>query len=611
MREEAGKLRGDPEPELSAWDYQMLVQHLPIATFIESLDHGTGHLTFLSPQIETLTGYPPQEFTSNAGFWKQIIHPDDLARFVAEVERTDLTGEPFSIEYRCIRRDGRIIWVRNEAVLVTGDGARGRFWQGYVIDITPQKELEARLAHEARHDPVTELPNRLYFDHILKQALEATAASATLIAALYLDLDNFKYINDSLGHHAGDELLVSVADRLQRAVRCDDTVARLGGDEFAVLLRHVQQPDDAVGAAERLLALLNEPLTIAGREVLVGGSVGVVLSDGSEGATDLLRWADIAMYRAKSLGKNQVVLFDPSMDIASERLDAEQQLRFAIEHEDFSVHYQPIVSLQTGQIIGLEALARWQHQFRGIVPPSEFIPLAEESGLIAPLNGIVLRQACRDVERWNRTNRASDPLRMSVNLSGHQLREGRLVDEVREALDAAGLDPACLILEIAESVVIDDGGETLETLERLVEIGVQLAVDDFGFGQSSLAQLRRFPVHHIKIDRQFMSGLGSDLHDTVIVSGVNAVAHGLNLTVIAEGIETAEQVIQLYELGCELGQGYFFSEPLPAAEITSLLDAPDWGTAITQSIITWLRDQAPGPAPALQISPSNKPLSAA
>jgi diguanylate cyclase (GGDEF)-like protein len=417
----------------------------------------------------------------------------------------------------------------------------------------------------AFHDTLTGLPNRaLLFDR-MEHALLRSNRHRRPVGVLFVDLDHFQLVNDSLGHDAGDVLLQRVAERLQLAIGAGDTLARFGGDEFVVLLEEPADASEALAVANKLAAVLRTPIDVEGRSMVVEVSIGVALSGpGRDRPADLLRDADLALYRAKTGGKGRSALFEPGLATAAvQRLDLENDLRRALESQEFCLYYQPIVDLATEELVGWEALVRWQHPERGLMPPGEFIPIAEETGLIAPLGQWVLEEACRQARLWQRQHHARQ-LTMSVNLSGRQFQRASLVHDVQRALANADLDPHALKLEITESVVMQDVEVASATLDALAALGVRVAIDDFGTGYSSLAYLKRFPIETLKIDRSFVSGIVDDPQDAAIVRSVIALASSLNLTVTAEGIETSAQRIRLTELGCELGQGYLFGRPLPA-----------------------------------------------
>jgi diguanylate cyclase (GGDEF)-like protein len=430
----------------------------------------------------------------------------------------------------------------------------------------------AELTRMAFHDSLTNLPNRTLLLDRLEHALLRSNRHHRPVAVLFIDLDNFKLVNDSLGHDAGDALLQRVADRLRGEMRAGDTLARFGGDEFVVLLEEPANAAEALTVADRLAIVLRAPIEVESRSMVVEVSIGVAMSGaGSDRPADLLRDADLALYRAKTGGKGRSALFEPGLATAAvQRMDLENDLRRALERQEFCLHYQPIIDLATDELVGWEALVRWQHPERGLVPPLEFIPIAEETGLIVPLGQWVLEEACRQGRLWQDQKDARG-LTMSVNLSGRQFQQPSLVNDVQQALANAGVDPHALKLEITESVVMQDVEVATATLDALAALGVRIAIDDFGTGYSSLAYLKRFPIETLKIDRSFVRGIVDDPQDAAIVRSVIALANALNLTVTAEGIETAAQRTRLMELGCDLGQGYLFGRPLPAEATNALL----------------------------------------
>jgi diguanylate cyclase (GGDEF)-like protein/PAS domain S-box-containing protein len=440
-------------------------------------------------------------------------------------------------------------------------------------EIAERRELEEQLTHQAFHDPLTGLPNRTLFLDRLDLALAQTEQRGGKIAVLFMDLDNFKVINDSLGHEVGDQVLLAVAERLENSLSAEETAARFGGDEFTVLLGDVASASDAVRVAERIEEVLRAPFYLEGRERFITTSIGIVLStSGSELPEVLLRYADVAMYQAKASGKARYAVFNLSMTAAAlERLELESDLRRALEREEFRLYYQPKVSLRSGEIVAMEALLRWEHTERGLVSPGQFIPVAEETDLIVPIGRWVLDEACRQARRWRDQFPDRPPLKVCVNLSAKQFQYHALVEEAAEILRKSGLDPASLDLEITESVVMKDAPSTLVTLQKLKDLGVNLAIDDFGTGYSSLSYLRRLPVGTLKIDRSFVENIGYDAKDEALLSGVIGIASGLGLYVVAEGVETAEQLARVKSLGCELAQGNYLSEPLPAKAMGELL----------------------------------------
>jgi diguanylate cyclase (GGDEF)-like protein len=442
------------------------------------------------------------------------------------------------------------------------------------VDIHDCKRTEDQLLHNALHDSLTDLPNRTLLMERLKLLLgRAKRYNGFHFAVLFLDLDRFKLVNDSLGHWVGDQLLVAIASRLNNLIRPTDLLSRLGGDEFVILLDDIENAQEAVQVASRILESLQTPFVLEGRDVFISTSIGIVLSasDYRDGA-ELLRDADIAMYRAKTQGKARYEIFNPVMhQEVLKRLHLESDLRQALKQRACVLHYQPIVSLSSGALTGFEALARWQHPQRGLVPPDEFIPIAEETGLIVPLGQWVLQEACRQLAQWQRQFAETPPLRMSVNLSVKQLQEPGLLACIDKALAQNSLSGASLTLEITESMLIDNAETVITLLHELRSRSVNIDIDDFGTGYSSLGYLRRLPIHALKIDRTFTYNLA--LHAD-IVKAIIALGHALGLGVIAEGIETLEQAALLQTLNCEYGQGYYLGRPLPPVEVEQWLSEP-------------------------------------
>ena len=424
--------------------------------------------------------------------------------------------------------------------------------------------------HEALHDSLTGLPNRSLFVDRLRHSVARAERTGTPVAVLFCDLDGFKTVNDSLGHRTGDRLLVSVAERLADCLRPADTIARLGGDEFAVLLEELREPGDAARAAQRLLESLEAPFELREREFFISASIGIAA--GTKEPETLLRDADLAMYRAKSRGKGRYAIFEPGMHTAIvERLDLEVDLKRAIEHDELMLVYQPIFSLRSGAVAGVEALVRWRHPTRGVVFPEHFVPLAEESGVIRELGRWVLRTACHQGALWRARYPGHPGLQIGVNVSGAQLREPGLVAEVTEALAAAQLDASGLTLEITETALMESFETAIEQLDALKLLGVDLAIDDFGIGYSSLRYLRRLPLDNLKIEKSFVDGIGESDDEPALLRAIVDLAGIFGLTVVAEGIERPEQRERLLELGCDLGQGHLLSEPLSPADADALL----------------------------------------
>lgn len=457
---------------------------------------------------------------------------------------------------------------------------------GINTDITSRKHTEEALERQALHDALTGLPNRALFQDRLNRALALADRAEAGVAVLFLDLDNFKLVNDSLGHQAGDLVLAEVAQRLKACMRPSDTVARLGGDEFTILLEDIEQGSDALNVARRIAEELKTPIQVLEREVFVTASIGIALSTLRAGGSDialsslraggpdnLLRDADIALYQAKGAGKARCSVFDTGMnELALERLELETDLRNALELGQLRIHYQPIWSLTDGEPIEVEALLRWERPGHGLVPPARFIPVAEETGLIVPIGRWVLEEACRQGQIWNAQRLSAAPLIISVNLSARQFQDPGLLEDILSAAKLAHFDLSKLKLEITESVAMQDVEASASKLEELKALGVQLAIDDFGTGYSSLNYLKRFPVDTLKIDRSFVEKLGHDLDDAAIVQSVVALAKALRLNVVGEGIETRAQAAELRALGCDRGKGYLFARPLAADALTRLLN---------------------------------------
>ena len=434
---------------------------------------------------------------------------------------------------------------------------------------------QAHLSYLAYHDPLTGLPNRQSLSERLQQACSRAQCNGGMVAMLFLDLDRFKLINDTFGHAAGDRLLKSVADRLAACVRGADTVARLGGDEFTVVLEDIVHGRDAATVAQKILDALAQPFSLAQQEVFISASIGIALYPSDDNGIDsLFKKTDAAMYHAKERGRNNYQFYSAEMNASlARKLHMENSLRRALEREELRLHYQPQVDTVSGRIIGMEALLRWQHPEMGLVPPAQFIPLAEETGLIVPIGECTLRSACLQTRRWH--ERGFGPLRVAVNLSAYQFKQKDFPHTVARILDETGLDPGCLELELTESTVMDDVDQAIEILHALNAMGVYLSIDDFGTGYSSLSYLKRLPIDALKIDRSFVRDIGADSDDAAIVTAIIAMARSLKLKVIAEGVETREQFAFLRKCRCDAMQGYYFSRPVPPEEFAQLLQASD------------------------------------
>jgi diguanylate cyclase (GGDEF)-like protein/PAS domain S-box-containing protein len=504
----------------------------------------------------------------------ELLDPAERDRVEAGLRDTVAhPGPSVKLEHRLRRSGGG--WSQSETIvsnLLDTPGIAALVLT--VRDVTQRKGLEDQLRELAFHDPLTGLPNRTLFQERLGQSLERWRSMGEPCAVMLLDLDNFKYVNDSLGHEVGDELLKQVAERITLAVRPEDTVARAGGDEFTLLLGGLPDAEAALAAGARLMKALTAALWVHGREVTPKASIGVALA-GSHGisADELLRNADVAMYRAKAQGRGRCELFDPALHAAAlQRLEREVELRNAVGSGELVLHYQPLMDLANERMVGVEALVRWQHPRLGLLQPGDFITLAEETGLIVPVGEWVLNEACRQVACWHQDGTAPG-LKVSVNLSSRQLYETDLPACVAAALAKSGIDPTGLVLEITESLLLDDGEETMQRLLNLRELGVQLAMDDFGTGYSSLSYLSRLPLQILKIDRAFVSVLGRSVEDAAVVRAILSLARTFGMEVVAEGIERPEEVAELKELGCPMGQGYYFSRPLAAEALAARIAA--------------------------------------
>jgi len=723
-------------------DYRRLVERLPAIVYASELGEN-GRWRYVSPQVEEILGYTPEEWLADPELWAKLLHPDDRERALSqETRKTIGNRNPPPVDYRMLTRDGRTVWILDEAVLEP-DETGTPIWHGVLYDITERKNAEqelqraaaqqaavARLGgqalkdgdpeqlmleatalmteiegvdaaciweigrdgrrlglragleqlvagserasaardshagaaldsrlhvivddwlserrfsmppalrvmgvrsslavvidgkrqpfgvldihslepnrftpqdvhfvqasanvladaierhaadqalrHRVLHDPLTGLPNRLSFIDSLSDALRRSTISGSPVGILFLDLDNFKLINDSMGHHAGDELLRAVAPRLRAHLRPGDIVARFGGDEFGLLVDRLADEAEAVAIADRIASAFAEPYPMGGAEHFVSASIGIAVArpDGREAvdADLLIRDADAAMYRAKERGRARCELFDAEMRAgALRRLEVERELRGALERHELELHYQPLVAMRSGEITGFEALVRWRHPQRGLLDPGDFVSVAEDSGLIEPIGRWALECACKQVLEWHQLRPDQRPFDVSVNLSARQVTHRELPASVAEILGASGLDPVHLRLEVTESVLVEESATAVGTLEALSEIGVGLVLDDFGTGYSSLAYLNRFPFDGLKIDRSFIDALGVEQERTAIVEAIIGMARALSLDVIAEGVENEAQMSELERLDCDYAQGHLFSKALPPERVAALL----------------------------------------
>jgi diguanylate cyclase (GGDEF)-like protein/PAS domain S-box-containing protein len=535
---------------------------------------------YFSPRWKTMLGYQQDEIGNRPEEWMDRIHVADRERVKDEIDahRRGITPH-FESEIRIEHKDGSFRWVLSRGLAVRDDSGNAFRMAGSQTDITGRKLADA----------LTGLPNRLLFLDRLERLFEYQKRDKNcLFAVMFLDLDGFKMINDSLGHAVGDQLLIGVANRLENCLRVGDmvarieqdfTIARLGGDEFTILLDHIKEPGEVELAAKRLMKVLTSSFNVNGKEIFTSASIGIALSStGYDSSEDILRDADTAMYRAKSLGKARYEVFDVDMRASViARLQLETDLRNGLNREEFRNYYQPIVSLGSGRIVGFEALLRWQHPIRGLVQPADFITVAEETGMIRELGWWSLREACRQTCTWNADRSNSSPLTISVNLSVKQLLQPNLATAIGNLLRETGLAPSSLKLEITESAVMQDPAAAAEVLFQIKSLGVQLSIDDFGTGYSSLSYLHRFPLDTLKIDRSFTAEIDRSGDSMEIVRTILPMAKGLRLDVIAEGVENGEQLAILSKLQCEYAQGYYFSKPLTAVDAAALLENnPKW-----------------------------------
>ena len=553
--------------------FRALVQHSSDVVAVVDLE---GRFSFVSPAVTSVLGHLPQDLVGTLAV--DLLPHDELVRlqqthavFLDHGLPTDPVSPP-SMEVRLQGREGE--W---HTVDITVTDLRHEPAVGGIVlnarDVTVRKALERDLRHQALHDALTGLANRAMFTERVTETLR-TADERHLIGTLFIDIDDFKTVNDSLGHAVGDELLVVVAERLLTCLHPADVAARLGGDEFAILVVAPWGETEIVKIAERVLLTLQAPFTVQGREISISASVGIAIdATRASDAEVLLRNADMAMYLAKERGKARYEIFEESMHASVfERLELKADLARGIEADQLRLLYQPIVSLQTGRITGVEALVRWDHPVKGMLPPDAFIPLAEDTGLIVPLGQWVLEEACQQLRSLQLGLPANASLTMSINLSVRQLQVEGITEIVAETISRFGLDPSTITLEITETMLMHDTELTRKRLADLRDIGVSLAVDDFGTGYSSLQYIQRFPVDIIKIDRSFVSGLGEQAGDVVVVQSMIELAQRLGVHTVAEGIERPEQVTILQSLGADLGQGYYFSRPIPASSIGALLE---------------------------------------
>jgi diguanylate cyclase (GGDEF)-like protein/PAS domain S-box-containing protein len=529
---------------------------------------------FFSHRWKAMLGYPVDELSDRPEEWFDRIHPDDVHWVKREMTaHLDKQVAQFEAQHRMLHQGGEYRWVLTRGSAIWDEDGRAIRMAGFQTDITAWKQAEEKLVYEALHDTLTGLPNRIFLMERLRQALQLAERNKDyLFAVLFIDLDRFKVINDSLGHMIGDQLLISISRRLSNCLRPSDTIARLGGDEFVILLADVKDRDSATRIADRLQEELLLPFNLEGHEVFSAASVGIAFSSvGYDRPEDLLRDADIAMYRAKAHGRARYAIFHPGMHSkAVALLQIETDLRRAIDRHELQLHYQPIVSLRTRQITGFEALIRWAHPQRGMIPPGEFVPVAEETGLITPMGWWVLQESCRQMQYWHEQFPNPQPLTVNVNLSSKQFSP-YLVEQISQILEETKLPPQYLKLEITESILMENAESAVATLSQLKKLGTLLAIDDFGTGYSSLNYLHRFPIDTLKVDRSFVSRVDVDGEQLAIARTIITLAWNLGMEVVAEGVETMKQLAQLRSLQCDYAQGFLFSSPLDVKSVEHLM----------------------------------------
>ncbi|HJV45957.1 MAG TPA: EAL domain-containing protein [Bacillota bacterium] len=542
--------------------YRLITEN---ATDLIAVISPDGRFTYVSPSNECVLGWKREQLTN--GSLIDWVHPEDREIVLEGLKIIAYTRAMYQMEIRMISDQGKVMVLEVRCNPVLNE-------EGYVKeiilvsrDVTDRKKMDETIYYLAFHDPLTNLPNRRLFKDRLIQELRDAAELQSSFSIMFLDIDYFKSINDTLGHDKGDMVLKQVAARLSLCIRKGDMVSRNGGDEFTILLEKSVQRDEAKSIAERVLQSFKQPFDILGKKFLISPSIGVALypHDGKT-ADDLLKHADIALYYVKKHGKANYAFYSPTMDVRSlEQISLENELRLAIEKEQFILHYQPKINMKTGQIIGIESLVRWNHPQLGLIPPSDFIPLTEETGLILPIGEWILRTACIQNKKWQEQGLIFIPI--SVNLSALQFQHEHFVDEIQCILNETGLEPQWLEFELTESVLIDQSSDTLVKLQRLKQMGIKLSLDDFGTGYSSLSYLKKFPVDTIKIDSSFIRDLNQDKYDLALVTAIISMADALGLNVIAEGIETEQQLSILIQKGCKEGQGFLFSRPLQVEHI--------------------------------------------
>jgi diguanylate cyclase (GGDEF)-like protein/PAS domain S-box-containing protein len=565
------RLRREEDLRLHEERYRSMVENGPAITYIDGVDD-TASTIYISPQAERILGYSPREWRNDAELWPRILHPDDRTRALAENERHNETGEPFQMEYRIIAKDGRVVWIHDEATIVRDERGVPRYSHGVMVDISDRKGAEEQVVFRAYHDELTGLPSQAMFEELLELSVSRADRHDGAVAVLCVDIDDFRLVNDSLGHDAGDRILRAVAERLREATRETDLVARRGGDRFLMLLADLDRGDAGEAAAIRAEAVaqrirdsLGAPFVLDNTELYVQASVGISLfPQDAEDAASLQRNAEAAMFEAKKSGSTGYVMSALGAFDSAAKLQFVTRLRKAVDSQRWTLHYQPVIQLGTGRMMGVEALIRWIEPDGTMVPPSDFIPLAEELGLIELIGDWVVRELVFQYRAWKELD---IDLEVGFNLSPRQFWQPDLAERIVGQIEGAGVDPSRVMVEVTESSAMMDPDRAQVILDELHGAGLAIAIDDFGTGYSSLSRLRTMPVKVLKIDRSFVSNVHDDPQAASIVAAFLELARGLGMTTLAEGIETPEELAFLRQRGCELGQGFLFSRPVPPEEI--------------------------------------------